>query len=57
MAAGLAGVALLVMNFVVLPLSAVRKQPFDPGMAALLVVVHMLCVGLPIAWSARRYGG
>jgi hypothetical protein len=58
-AAGLGyGVAVyLFMNLVVLPLSAVRKQPFDPSMAALMVVVHMLCVGLPIALAVRRYGG
>lgn len=37
------------MNFVVLPLSLVTKRPFDPGMAAIMVGVHVLCIGLPIA--------
>jgi len=41
------------MNHVVLPLSAVAKRPFVPRMAAVIVVVHMLCVGLPIALVIR----
>jgi hypothetical protein len=45
------------MSFVVLPLSAVRKQPFNPEMALLMVLVHIVCVGLPIAFAARRYSG
>jgi hypothetical protein len=50
------GVAVyLVMNFVVIPLSAVARGPFNPRLAAILVVIHMLCVGLPIALAARRY--
>jgi hypothetical protein len=47
----------LFMTFVVLPLSAVRRQPFNPEMAALMVVVHIICVGLPIAYAVRRYSG
>jgi hypothetical protein len=50
------GVAVyLFMNLVVLPLSAVAKRPFAPRMAAVIVVVHMLCVGLPIALVVRRF--
>ena len=45
------------MSFVVLPLSAVRKQPFDTEMALILVAVHIVCVGLPIAFATRRYSG
>jgi hypothetical protein len=43
----------LFMNTVVLPLSAVARRPFalDPT----LILVHMLCVGLPIALAVRRY--
>ena len=41
------------MNHVVLPLSAVPKRPFVFSMAAVIVVVHMLCVGLPIALVIR----
>jgi hypothetical protein len=44
-----------VMNFVVLPLSAVARSPFDPRLALILVAIHMLCVGLPIALAARRF--
>jgi uncharacterized membrane protein YagU involved in acid resistance len=43
------------MNHVVLPLSAVAKRPFVPSMAAVMVVIHMLCVGLPIALVIRRF--
>lgn len=43
-----------VMNHVVLPLSALPRRPFDPAMAAVMVVIHVLCVGLPIAWVVAR---
>ena len=50
------GVAVYVfMNHLVVPLSAVPKRPFDLGQAAILVVVHVVCVGLPIALAIRRY--
>ena len=50
------GVAVyLVMTFVVLPLSALPRRPFSPGLAAILLVVHMVCVGLPIALAVHRY--
>jgi uncharacterized membrane protein YagU involved in acid resistance len=42
----------LFMNLVVLPLSAVPKRPFVPSLA--MVVIHMLCVGLPIAVVLRQ---
>jgi hypothetical protein len=44
-----------VMNFVVVPLSAVARGPFNPRLAAILVAIHVVCVGLPIALAARRY--
>lgn len=46
----------LFMNHVVLPLSAVSKRPFVLGLALVMVLVHMVCVGLPIALVVRRYG-
>jgi hypothetical protein len=45
------------MSFVVLPLSSARRQPFDAEMALILVAVHIVCVGLPIAFATRRYSG
>jgi len=49
------GVAVyLFMNHVVLPLSAVAKRPFDLGTALIMVVIHIVCVGLPIALIIRR---
>jgi len=43
-----------IMNFVVVPLSAIgwRRLP-PPGLIATLVVVHVLCVGIPIALATR----
>ena len=42
------------MNFIVLPLSAVTKRPFDLHMAMLQVAVHIVCVGVPIALLVRH---
>ncbi len=52
------GVAVwLVMTFVVVPLSASTLPPPDSLQAALEpIVIHILCVGLPIAWIARGVG-
>jgi len=45
----------LTMTFVVVPLSASTLSPPDSLTAAWkLIVIHILCVGLPIAWIARR---
>jgi len=50
------GIAVYVfMTFVVVPLSAVPKRPFSPGLAAVIVVVHIVCVGMPIAFALRHY--
>lgn len=49
------GVAVyLFMNWVVLPLSAVARRPPSAGLVVTMVIVHMLCVGLPIALAVRR---
>lgn len=45
------------MQIIVLPLSAIRKPPFSfPASLQILqgIIVHILCVGLPIALSVRR---
>jgi hypothetical protein len=42
----------LMMNLVVVPLSAVPKRPF--AFDVVILVVHVFCVGLPIALSASR---
>ena len=50
------GIAVYVfMNFVVLPLSAVAKRPFVLELALVILAVHMVCVGLPIALAVRRF--
>lgn len=44
------------MNLVVLPLSAIPfERQFQPAGVAIGLVIHMLCVGLPIALAARRF--
>jgi len=47
----------VVMNHAVLPLSALPRRPLDPAMAAVMVVIHVLCVGLPIARVVARAAG
>jgi hypothetical protein len=43
------------MNRVVVPLSAAAKFPFSFKMMVVGVVIHIFCVGLPIALAARRF--
>ena len=43
------------MNRIVVPLSAARKSPFSAKMMVIGVVIHVFCVGLPIAFSIRKY--
>lgn len=39
----------LVMNLVVLPLSNVRRAPFQPRAAATAAIILVVCIGLPIS--------
>lgn len=51
------GVAVyLFMNFIVLPLSSVNKQPFSFSSLAIGMSIIILFVGLPISLAVRRYG-
>jgi uncharacterized membrane protein YagU involved in acid resistance len=43
------------MNRIVVPLSAARKYPFSFKMMVIGIVIHIFCVGLPIAIAVRRY--
>src|SRR5882762_10132922 len=45
------------MSRVVVPLSAAAKFPFSFKMMIIGIIIHILCVGLPIALAARRYAG
>ncbi len=43
------------MQLVVLPLSGAIKRPFSAEMTIIGVVIHIFCVGLPIALATRRF--
>lgn len=43
------------MNRIVLPLSAAAKRPFSLQQMMIGVIIHIFCVGLPIALSVRRF--
>jgi hypothetical protein len=46
------------MRLVVLPLSALHaKGPYELKDLLLGLCVHMVVIGLPVAWAARRFGG
>jgi len=48
----------LVMNLIVLPLSALHfRGPFQYLGLVHGILIHMFFIGLPIAWSVRRYAG
>lgn len=42
------------MQLVVLPLSRAAKRPFSMEMTVIGVIIHIICVGLPIALLIRR---
>jgi hypothetical protein len=43
------------MNRIVVPLSGAKKYPFSFKMMIIGVVIHIFCVGLPIAFSVRWF--
>ena len=43
------------MNSMVLPLSAMHAKAWPPPFALWPVAMHMLIVGLPIAWATRHF--
>ena len=43
------------MNRVVVPLSAAAKRPFSLKLMIIGLVIHIICVGLPISLSVRRF--
>jgi uncharacterized membrane protein YagU involved in acid resistance len=45
----------LVMYWIVMPLSRLARAPFSLAQTVLAIVTHMVCVGLPISLSIRRY--
>jgi uncharacterized membrane protein YagU involved in acid resistance len=47
----------VVMNYIVVPLSAAGPGSRDPTWVALSIAVHAFLIGLPIAWFASRAVG
>ena len=43
------------MNRIVVPLSRATKYPFSFKMMVIGVVIHIFCIGLPIALTVRRF--
>jgi hypothetical protein len=46
----------LVMNYVVIPLSATRRGPFIVSWVVCTVIVHVIFIGIPAALFARAAG-
>jgi hypothetical protein len=44
-----------VMNLIVLPLSRVRRGPFDPAHAIIAAAILVVCIGLPLAGIIGRH--
>jgi hypothetical protein len=44
-----------VMNFVVIPLSAMRPRPFALAITIRQLLIHIACVGLPISIAAQWF--
>jgi hypothetical protein len=44
------------MDRVVIPLFSQKPRPFNPKSAVIGMVIHIFCVGLPIAFMVRKYG-
>jgi len=45
------------MNRIVVPLSRATHFPFSVKMMVIGLIIHIFCVGLPIALNVRRFGG
>jgi hypothetical protein len=43
------------MQYIVLPLSAIGRNPFSLKFMVIGVVIHIFCVGLPISLAVRRF--
>jgi len=44
------------MQWIVIPLSHARRNPFSLRFMIIGIIIHIFCVGLPIALSVRKYG-
>jgi hypothetical protein len=49
------GVAVYFFMQQVVALSATRKNPFSVQLMLIGVLIHIFCVGLPIAWTVRKF--
>src|SRR6266853_1706999 len=52
---GIATALLGLLCHFVIPLSAAAKFPFSLKMMVIGIIIHIFCVGLPLALAARRF--
>jgi hypothetical protein len=45
----------LVMNLIVVPLSARPKRPVSPAGVVIQLLIHIFCVGLPVSLTAAHF--
>lgn len=45
----------ILMTYVVLPLSNVPQLPFDLVKALVAIAILIVCIGMPISYSAKKY--
>ncbi|MBI3883546.1 MAG: DUF1440 domain-containing protein [Sphingobacteriales bacterium] len=45
----------LIMNLLIIPNTNVQQSPFDPALAVVSIIWHMVLVGLPAALITRKY--
>jgi hypothetical protein len=45
----------LIMNFAVIPLSAIGMRPFNLTSSSIQIVIHLFAIGLPISLFANSY--
>ncbi len=50
-------VAWCVTNLIIVPISNTPKFPFNPGRAAVALVILVICIGMPIAYNAKYFFG
>ncbi len=48
-------IAWLVTTRLIIPLSEIQRSPFHFGKAVIAILILFLCIGIPIAFSAKKF--